>query len=77
MSNPDLATLNTVQLALRGLIEALAAAGQIDPAKVAFLLQSFAANHTQGNDPYAHQMLLDLAEGMDLLAQGLQGKAAN
>ena len=76
MTKPDLVTLNTTQLVLRGVTESLAAAGLIDPAKVAYLLQAFAASHTQ-QDPYAHQMLLDLAEGMDLLAQGLQQTSAH
>lgn len=71
MAQPDLATLNTTQLVLRGVTESLAAAGLVDPGKVAFLLQAFAASHAQEADPIAHRMLVDLAEGMDLLAQAI------
>ena len=77
MSKPDLATLNTMQLVLRGLTQSIAAAGLVDAQKMTYLLQSFAVSHTQGKDPYAHQMLLDLAEGMDILAQATHQTSAN
>lgn len=69
MGMPDMATLNSTQLVLRGVTQSLAAAGLIDPGKVAYLLQAFAASHTQDSDPIATQMLLDLAKGMEILAQ--------
>lgn len=77
MTNPDMATLNTMQLVLRGLSQSIAAAGLVDAQKMAYLLQSFAASHTQGKDPYAHQMVLDLAEGLDLIAQATRQTGAN
>lgn len=76
MTKPDLATLNTTQLVLRGVTESLAAAGLVDMGKLSHLLQAFAVSHT-GKDPYATQMLQDLAEGLDLMAQATGGRAAN
>ena len=65
----DLATLNTTQLVLRGLTVSLAAASHVEPAKLASLLQAFAATYA-GGDSIAERMLLDLAEGLDTLAKG-------
>ena len=71
---PDLATLNAVLVVLRGVLQALAAAGQIDPAKVSYLLQAWA--HDQGMaEPAAFAMLMELAEGMDIIAEALGSRA--
>lgn len=77
MDKPDVATLNTMQLVLRGLTQSIAAAGVVDAGKLTYLLQSFAASYTQGKDPYAHQMLMDLSEGMEIVAQATGRTDAN
>lgn len=69
-SIPDPATLNTVQFVLRGLMDALVEAGRINPYHVGLLLRT-AANKRE-DDAEARTLLLDLAEGMDIMAAKLR-----
>ncbi len=62
--------MNTMQRVLRGLVISLAAAQRIDMPMFASLLQAFAANRNL--DPTARAMLLDLAQGLDVLGTGLR-----
>jgi hypothetical protein len=59
--------LDTVQQVLRGMTVSIAAAGRMDMAELATLLQGFATSPAT-LDPLARRMLLDLASGLDLLA---------
>lgn len=67
MSKPDLATLNAVQEVLRGVLTSLAASQSFDTAKFASAMQAFSA--APGLEPISQTMLLDLAQGMDMLAR--------
>ncbi len=62
---PDPATLNAVQQTLRGLTVSLATAARADLGELATLLQAFASG--PGIEATAQSMLLDLAEGLQLL----------
>lgn len=61
----DLETLNIVQQVLRLTVVSLAAACHADMAKLGYLLQAAATHDVH---PLARQMLLDLAEGPDMIS---------
>lgn len=59
--------LNVVQEVLRGIVVGLAASSHIDSAKFATSMQTFASH--PDIDPMSKVMLLDLAEGLDMLGR--------
>ncbi|MGE3907942.1 MAG: hypothetical protein AB7K36_01230 [Chloroflexota bacterium] len=66
MNAENAAMLNAVQAVLRGLTVSLATAARVDLAELATLLQAAAANPAL--EPIAQRMLLDLAEGPQMLS---------
>lgn len=67
-----LETLNIVQQVLRGVVVSLAVSQRIDMPRCASSLQAFAAG--KDLDPMAVQMLLDLAQGLDMIGKAAQGQ---
>lgn len=67
MSKIDMATLTVVQEVLRGVLTSLVTAGTVDGAKFATGLQAFAS--APGLERISETMLMDLAQGMDMLAR--------
>lgn len=69
--SPDLATLNVVHQVLKGLTLAFVLERKANPAVMASALQGAAMNSPI--DETAKAILLDIAEGLDILAQGISG----
>lgn len=62
-----LETLNVVQQVLKGVVLSLAAAQRVDPSELSTLLTD--ASRLPNFDPLAQQMLVDLAQGLAVIAK--------
>lgn len=70
----NMETLNVIQQVLRGALSSIASASRADLVQCATLMQAFAGNPAL--DRRAQAMLLDLAQGLDVLGRASSGQTS-